>query len=256
MANAGFSVLLVEDKAFNQLVMKDTLRDWNPSITIDVAENGKLAIDKLEQDAYDLILMDIQMPVMNGYEAARHIRKKMEGPVTKIPIIAVTAYSINKEDKLNAGDTIDAFISKPFDPELLFNTINRVLKEKEKPLGNSTTKTNNNSNKIVDIDALHSITKSDKERLTRVVQLFLSETPNDLTKMQASFKQGDYPSLEKVLHSLKPKFAYMGMDNLSDTTKQLQDAIRGNANGEDLEYLISKINTKCREGFKELETLL
>ena len=125
----GISVLLVEDNDFNIMVAKDELEGAIKNIFVDVAVDGQRAIDKVNERDYDVILMDIQMPVMNGYEATRAIRK-MNGTKARIPIIAMTANIMKSEvDKCyDAG--MDDFISKPFQTEDLIERIKKLRAEK------------------------------------------------------------------------------------------------------------------------------
>ncbi|MBP7821841.1 MAG: response regulator [Saprospiraceae bacterium] len=109
-------ILLVEDHKLNQIVATKTLQKLLPGINIDIAENGKIAIDKIQQNNhYSVILMDIQMPVMDGYEATQYIRNKMSSRYNHLPIIAMTAHAFiaNEEEFSKYG--FDEYILKPFD---------------------------------------------------------------------------------------------------------------------------------------------
>ncbi len=119
---SNISVLLVEDNEFNRLVAEDTLKSL---------ENGEIAIQKLKEDHFDLILMDIQMPVMNGVDATRIIRTEMSENIRNIKIIAMTANVLQEdvERYLKAG--MDAYISKPFQTEELLIKMNFVLEGKK-----------------------------------------------------------------------------------------------------------------------------
>ena len=123
----GLKVLLVEDNPFNLLVAIDTLKDWNATIETDVAENGLIAIEKLKQKRYDLILMDIQMPVMDGHTAAKHIRNELPPPICNIPIIAMTAHASVNEIESCFSEGMNEYISKPFEVNDLKNKIQQVL---------------------------------------------------------------------------------------------------------------------------------
>lgn len=118
-------LLVVEDIALNQLLMKIILTDFG--FEFDIVENGKLAIEKMEETTYDMILMDIQMPVMNGVQATAHIRKEMK---SDIPIIALTAdvTTMNLETCQELGMT--DYISKPIDEKLLYRKILQCLTNK------------------------------------------------------------------------------------------------------------------------------
>ncbi len=129
VAREGMRILIVEDNPFNQMVAIDTLQDWSASIITDVAENGKVAIEKLKTNKYDLVLMDIQMPEMDGHTATKIIRNELEESLRYIPIIAMTAHASVKEIESCFQDGMNEYISKPFVPETLFKKINKVLNE-------------------------------------------------------------------------------------------------------------------------------
>ena len=117
----GISILLVEDNQMNVMVAKRFLKKW--LARIDTAGNGAEAVEKVQQARYDIILMDIQMPVMDGYEATRHIRKLEGERYQKIPIVALTASAlIDKKDVALAAGMND-FLTKPFVPDRLFSVI-------------------------------------------------------------------------------------------------------------------------------------
>ena len=118
-----FRLLLAEDNKMNQLVARKTLeKQWN-NIDITIANNGQEAIDILEKERFDIILMDIQMPFMNGYEATEYIRKNMASTLGDIPILAMTAHAhISKDEKFKEFGMND-YVLKPFEPEQLFKKI-------------------------------------------------------------------------------------------------------------------------------------
>jgi PAS domain S-box-containing protein len=120
------SVLLVEDNKLNQLLASKALSDleWE----VDIADNGLIAVDKVAQNDYDIILMDIQLPEMDGYEATRYIRSRYDAPKNRIPIIAVTAHAMQSEAQKCHDAGMDGYISKPFSPKMLVEGILKVLK--------------------------------------------------------------------------------------------------------------------------------
>lgn len=126
-AERSFKVLIVEDHQMNQLVMQKTLEKQWDKVDVAVTSNGNEAIAHLEKEAADIILMDIQMPVRNGFETTEYIRKKMPAEIANIPILAMTAwqYGNTQEDYRKFG--FDDYILKPFDPETLFQKIEYFL---------------------------------------------------------------------------------------------------------------------------------
>lgn len=120
-------ILLVEDNHFNQIVATDTIHDLVKGLKVECAMNGREGIEKLKINTYDLVLMDIQMPEMDGYETTKYIREKMPDAVKNIPIMAMTA-NVLKEEIENCFDSgMNSYIAKPFDPEDLLNKIIKLL---------------------------------------------------------------------------------------------------------------------------------
>ena len=113
----GIQILLVEDVEFNVIVAQKMLTRWNAQI--EIAENGLKAIEKVKQRNYDIVLMDLQMPVLDGYNAARHIREFN----TQTPIIALTASASTDVLEKTAAAGMNAYVSKPFKPQDLYDTI-------------------------------------------------------------------------------------------------------------------------------------
>ncbi len=114
----GIKVLVVEDIALNQLLMKTLLDDYG--FECDFAGNGKVAIDKLKNNSYDIILMDLQMPEMNGFEAAEYIRNNLN---SKMPIIALTADVTTADLRKCKAAGMNDYVSKPVDEKLLYARI-------------------------------------------------------------------------------------------------------------------------------------
>ena len=120
--DAPIKILLVEDHFLNQIATKKVLTTWSSYIKVDIAENGMIGVEKYREHGYDIILMDIQMPVMNGIEAAKRIRS-----TSQVPIIALTANASKQEsDKCIAAGMSD-YLSKPFKPQELYAKIMNAL---------------------------------------------------------------------------------------------------------------------------------
>jgi CheY-like chemotaxis protein len=115
-------LLLVEDNVFNQMLAVDLLQSKAPDMHIDIAGNGLEALAKVQEADYDLVLMDVHMPLMDGYEATRKIRE-LHGSRASIPVLAMTAAATREEieECLRAG--MNDYIPKPFAPEMLFRKI-------------------------------------------------------------------------------------------------------------------------------------
>jgi PAS domain S-box-containing protein len=127
----GLRVLVVEDNQFNQLLAKKILSDWKWQV--EVADNGVIALEKIQSDDFDVILMDIQMPEMDGYEATRQVRTRLPIPKCNLPIIAMTAHAITGELERCIAAGMNDYISKPFNQKVLYNKVLTALgKDKAK----------------------------------------------------------------------------------------------------------------------------
>jgi CheY-like chemotaxis protein len=119
----GLKILVAEDHEINCFVLKQFFKQWKVEAVY--AENGKLALECLEKEKFDLILMDLQMPIMDGFEAVQHIRNRPDNKYKKLPIIALTANAAKETRDHVLKNGFDLFISKPFDPtnlhQVLFN---------------------------------------------------------------------------------------------------------------------------------------
>jgi signal transduction histidine kinase len=122
----GIRILLVEDNPFNAIVAREELEDAIEEVDLDVAENGAIALEKIRTGEYDIILMDVQMPVMNGYEATQKIRAMTNGK-SGIPIIAMTANVMKEEVERCYEAGMNDFIGKPFDTEELLQKMGGLL---------------------------------------------------------------------------------------------------------------------------------
>lgn len=118
--------LVAEDNKMNLLIIKKFLEKWD--IHIDVAENGEKAIEMAKKNAYNMILMDLQMPLLDGYQAAKQIREAAEPHLKNIPIIAITATAFIDAQKEIYNYGINAYITKPFSETELFEVIKKHIK--------------------------------------------------------------------------------------------------------------------------------
>ena len=172
------NILVAEDMVLNQLLIKTLLDDFG--FKCDIAANGKIAIKKLQAKLYDIILMDLQMPEMNGIEATRYIRDKME---SQIPIIALTA-DVTTFDLQKCNDAgMNDYISKPINEKQLYNKIVNQVKK---------TTVAEKASKIIDLTYFKKHTKNNKKLLLEMIEIYLQQTPPmiDNMKMALNIKIG------------------------------------------------------------------
>jgi PAS domain S-box-containing protein len=201
-------ILVVEDIELNQLLMKTILDDFE--FECDIASNGKIAIDKMVNKQYDLILMDIQMPIMNGFEATKYIREILK---LKTPIIALTAdvttIDINKCKE--AG--MDDYISKPVDEQILYGKMTELLRQNSIKM---TVKEQTNSagiKRCIDLSYLMKRTKSNTRLMLEIMNIYVEQTPTLVDSMLKSLEEKNWDGLKMTVHKMIPSFEIMGINN-------------------------------------------
>jgi two-component system CheB/CheR fusion protein len=250
--NKNIKVLVVEDIALNQLLMKTLLDDFG--FERDVAENGKIAIEKLKAKSFDIILMDLQMPEMNGFEATEYIRNTMN---SKIPIIALTADVTTVDlEKCNAAGMND-YLAKPIDEKLLFNKIIGLVKKPSfTPTGKRNGKDNKESKKPSNIDLayLHQHTKSNTKLMMEMISLYLVQTPPLVTAIKQGLQEEDWDKLYAAAHKMIPSFSIMGIDPAYENmAKKVQEISRTKTRSEEMPGLVLQLSTICEQACMELE---
>jgi len=244
--------LVVEDIALNQLLMKTLLDDFG--FEQDIANNGKIAIEKLKTGSYDIILMDLQMPEMNGFEATEYIRKTMN---SKIPIIALTA-DVTTVDlaKCNAVGMND-YIAKPVDERLLYSKIIGlvmkpvVIKQDQENINGSSM-----AEKLRCIDLAYLIrrTKSDPKLMMEMISLYLEQTPPLIRLMKQSFRDKDWISLYSAVHKIIPSFSIMGIStDFENMAKKVQEYAGSQQQAEGIPDMVLQLENVCMQACNELK---
>lgn len=196
-------ILVVEDNLTNQLVAKGILNKL--AFQVDIAENGKEALQKLESESFDLILMDCQMPVMDGFTATKAIRLTE----LKIPIIAMTANAMqgDREKCLDAG--MDDYISKPLEAQDLVDLVEKWLKAGKDPVVQDTKEATKPDNcveedlVVFDRSALLQRIMDDKEIMVGILNSFVGNIAATQTKLAAAIKAEDMTEIRLHAHSIK-----------------------------------------------------
>ena len=244
-------VLVVEDIALNQLLMRTLLDDFG--FECDIAANGKLAIEKLQHKVYDIILMDLQMPELNGFDATEYIRKTLK---LSIPIIALTADVTTADLAKCKSVGMDDYISKPVDERLLQSKIILFLARVNAMKGKESSTMVRNV-KHVDLTYLSKRTKSDPGLMREMISLFLGQTASLIKEMLVCAKTEDWKTLQAVAHKMIPSFSIVGIDKqYEDMAKALQEYARTGENQEKIRGLVLALENVLTHACDELETEL
>ena len=246
----NIKILVVEDMALNQLLMKTLLDDFG--FERDIAENGKIAIEKLTTKSYDIILMDLQMPEMNGFEATEYIRKTMN---SNIPIIALTADVTTVDLAKCKAVGMNDYIAKPVDERILYNKIVGLVKkfaltETTKEIK----KIQNEKSTYIDLNYLNQRTKSNPALMLEMISAYLEQTPPLISAMKQSLQEQDWGLLYATVHKMIPSFSIMGMNtDIENMAKKIQEYARAQQQMGDLAELVLQIERVCTQACQELE---
>ena len=248
----NIKILVVEDIALNQLLMKTLLDDFG--FERDIAANGKIAIEKLQTKSYDIILMDLQMPEMNGFEATEYIRNIMN---SKIPIIALTADVTTVDLAKCKAVGMNDYIAKPVDERLLYSKIIGLVKkpmylksnEMKEHGGEQGKKT-----KCIDLHYLIHRTKSDPKLMMEMISLYLEQTPPLISAMKKSLYDKDWNSLYAAVHKMIPSFSIMGISiDFENMAKKVQEYASTQQQTDGIPDLVMQLENVCTQACMELE---
>ena len=243
-------VLVVEDIALNQLLMRTLLEDFG--FSCDIAANGQIAVDKLQANVYDIILMDLQMPVMNGFEATEYIRNTLN---SSIPIIALTADVTTVDVAKCKAVGMNDYVSKPVDERLLYSKItgivtstNKKSLEKEKKMLALEIK------KCIDLNYLMQRTKSNPALMSEMISLYLEQTPPLIASMRKSYDAKDWTTLYSTVHKMIPSFSIVGIhQDFENMAKKIQEFASEQVEENAISDFISQLENICNQACIELQ---
>jgi CheY-like chemotaxis protein len=244
------NILLVEDNLINQQVALGILQIQGYNVT--VVNNGREALDAHAQTGFDVILMDCHMPEMDGFEATREIRAREQArPGRRVAIIALTANAMaqDREACLNAG--MDDHLSKPFSmltlQEMLDRWMPKSAQATQSQAAELAARATAKAAEVLDRQVLEQLgkvrTNGKPELLTRVINLYLSESPKLMQTLKHAARSGDAPELARSAHSLKSSSANVGALVLSGYCEELETSAR-RADTEESRRIFAKIETE------------
>ncbi len=261
-------VLLVEDNPTNQLVASRLLEKFG--LSVEVASNGARALEALAAGEFDLILMDVQMPEMDGIEATRRIREGAAGESqAQIPILALTAHAMagDREKCLAAG--MNGYLPKPVEAKTLRDAIERWIPAGERD-GEGEKKPSNREMSaecprpvkpglVFDKESLLERLEEDQELVEFMVKTFLQEVPGKWEALRKVVEKKDWGRAERLAHNLKGSAATVGAEALRGAAQDLEEALREGSHGESaalldvLENQISRLMRTLKEFLEALK---
>ncbi|HEX7984777.1 MAG TPA: PAS domain S-box protein [Duganella sp.] len=219
-------ILLVEDNTFNQQIALEMLEEVGSSVCL--AANGMEALELLRQTAFDCVLMDVQMPLMDGLEATRHIRA--DPRLADIRVLAMTA-TATSEDRVRCIEAgMDDFISKPIQPALMYQTIANWLPERdaarERPAGPARPAfktTLGGDPAVIDLSILAKLLGYHPHKVRKFAFKFLQNSQDVITRMEAALKRGEMTELRDLSHRLKSPARTVGALGMGELLRELEE---------------------------------
>ncbi len=251
-------ILLAEDNEYNQIVAVESLIRHLKHCEIQVANNGNEVITLLERNEYDVILMDLNMPEMNGYEATEIIRNDFDAKKSQTPIIALTAFAFEEETRaLEAG--MNAYITKPFKINNLLNIIAKLLntKSEAKEVSGSISSTNEFIEcKILDLRFIQEFTENDMEQMKHFIDKFIKNAPKEMSTIVKTLENEDYDKIRKAAHTFKPQIEFVGIKAAIPAIIELEKAAEEKLPITTLHQRFSALELAVNEGVTALQTIL
>ena len=242
---SGLRVLLAEDNELNQIVAENSLKHFNCIVT--KADNGRIAVDLLAKQNFDIILMDIQMPELDGIEATEIIRRDLG---LKTPIIALTANAFKTEIEKCISAGMNDYITKPFVEESLVNMIFRHTRGKKETSKNPLVI----KETLYNLKTIRGLSRGDEDFINRMLAIFISQTEETIPLVEEAFRNRNYAEISRIIHKIKPSIEGVGIHSIKDDVRQLEmDAKDPDADFTALYSLFVKIKETLTKAIAELK---
>jgi PAS domain S-box-containing protein len=237
IAQVSLRILLAEDNEVNQALAVKLLQKRGHAVV--VTNNGHEALAALERQSFDVVLMDVQMPEMDGLAATAAVREKEKGTPRHLPIVALTAHAMkgDRERCLAAG--MDAYVSKPLRPKELGEVLDRLIGPAAPPEG--TPRAPEEADAASILEAALNRVEGDRELLQQMIELFTNQAGSLRAEIRACLDRQDGPGLERAAHKLKGSIGNFGADAAVEAARRL-------------EIMGRSVNfTHCQEAWADLE---
>ena len=248
---SNLNVLMVEDNVINQRVALFELNKWN--VKTDVANNAAIALSKLKSKHYDVVLMDISMPGMDGIEATQYIRNEMPDPVNKVVIIAMTASALQGEKERCLAAGMNDYISKPFNPVTLYKKLAAWCLGAYTNKDIITKSPVNKANRITNLSYIIDHAEGDGDYVKEMITIYLETMPEYLAEFNDSFQKNDSQLFSVHAHKMKAPVLYFGLNDLTSILEKIETEAKNGADISGYSQMVKKINQGIEQSFNELK---
>ena len=248
-------ILVAEDIELNQQIVKHIIQSWGCEVTI--AINGAQALYCLSKNNYDLILMDIQKPEMDGVQATRQIRDLPDKGKAGIPIIAFTAHSLKEDSAKYLAAGMNDYLSKPFVEEKLYEMISKYLlslpeSAEYMPEEKSVPETIP-SEKLYDLSLIEAISGGDTDFIRKMIDLFIETVPPNVQELNDCLSTESWDGVSRIAHKLKSTLDSMGIQSVKQEISTIERSAKNRQNLDMVSTLVHKVTTTVDACVKQLE---
>lgn len=243
---SGISILVVEDNKMNQMVLQNSLQYFNCSVT--EAENGIEALELLKHQTFDIILMDIQMPEMDGIEATKIIRNEFK---LQTPIIALTANAFKSEIENCKNAGMNDYVTKPFDEFLLIETIAKLTVNR--PKNNLSLNTTDNNPDIYNLTVLRNLSRGNEDFVQKMILIFVEQTSQVLIDLDIALQENNFLEISRMMHKIKPSVESLGISNILTNIVKLEKTAKTTTNREIIVSLLHNVKTVLTLAITQLQ---
>jgi PAS domain S-box-containing protein len=251
-------VLLVEDNPMNQKLASHILKQWG--CHFEVANNGLEAVQKTQERHFDIILMDIHMPVMDGCEATARIRKDEGNLNSTSQIIGLTAAAMLDEKKRAIEAGMNEFVTKPFSPTTLAELILKSLQMNTLPQKKKMTMNPEQEKKpspiTINLAYLNDFSGGDKGFIKEIIQTFLQEAPTNIEQLAEGLRNKDWDTVYRMAHQLKPNYMMLGMSAQQELALSVEQMAKTASEESEIETMAAQLIADTQHAFPLLREKL
>ncbi|MBU2491974.1 MAG: response regulator [Bacteroidetes bacterium] len=243
----GKKILIVDDEQLNQLVIKNMIKLWGAEC--ETAEEGNSAFKKIFDNNYDIILMDLMMPGLDGYQTAQKIRKEINPPKNQVPILALTGSTSGASIEKLSESGINDFAAKPFKIEELHAKITKLIFGVE----SKTDIQVSSDQDFINLDYLKESAGNNPSLIKDIINIFLDQTPGFISQIEDAVKSENWEDAKTFAHKMKPTVSYVGISSLVEIIKNIEDYSEEKIHLEKIPGLVKDLKTGCQTAFIELK---
>jgi CheY-like chemotaxis protein len=265
----GARILLVEDNDINQQVARELLEE--AGVVVDVADNGEVALRKLDSGAYDLVFMDMQMPVMDGVTATQHIRAMRR--FDALPIVAMTANAMEQDRRKCLAAGMNDFLVKPIDPEELWAIVRRWVRTDraaaaeaavpaqraaQQPAQPQQAAADGVPRNISGLDTTLGLSRmmNKKPLYLAMLKRYASGQREAMLELRRALASADFETAERVAHTAKAVSGNVGATLVQEKAGALESALRERREGSQVEPLVAELDAAIAPLLEALDTQL